>query len=60
MLYSRPFIESCRDHKPISLNAFHDNMDAKNWIPAGSHIRIYQEYLDEEIHGQNNLSRERM
>lgn len=60
MLYSRPFIESCRDHKPITGTALNDSLDAKNWIPAGSHIRIYQEYLDEEIHGQNNLSRERM
>lgn len=59
MLYSRPFTESCREHKPISLNAFHDCLDAKNWIPAGSHIRVQEEHLDDEIHGPSYLSRER-
>jgi len=60
MLYNRAFIESCREHKPITGTALNGSLDAKQWIPAGSHIRVYQEYLGEEIHGQNNLSRERM
>ena len=35
MIYSRQFIESCREHKPITGTALHGSLDAPDLIPMG-------------------------
>jgi hypothetical protein len=40
MLYSRQFIESCREHKPTTGTAKEASLDATNAIPSGGMMKF--------------------